>query len=143
MIVLVRSPLQYIILDTTLDDSVGEVMDKMANALKLKGAKELSELAVRGMINQETNGPTKNRSSTSLSFSGLKTKYMTLAKESIYSTETISYMLMNDIANLLLSSCNRAYEALKASKIDVSDIVVSGGVAKCNFLKRNHVDDFS
>ena len=117
MIVLVRSPLQYIILDTTLDDSVGEVMDKMANALKLKGAKELSELAVRGMINREINGPTKNRSSPSLSFSGLKTKYMTLAKESIYSTETISYMLMNDIANILLSSCNRAYESLRPVRL--------------------------
>jgi tRNA A37 threonylcarbamoyltransferase TsaD len=142
MVVLVRSPLRYIILDTTLDDSVGEVMDKMANVLKLKDAKDLSDLAARGMLSQEATSLTKDRPSTTLSFSGLKTKYMTLAKESIHSAETISCMLMNDMASLLLSSCNRAYESLKASKIDVTSIVVSGGVAKCGFLRRNPVADF-
>ena len=51
MLVLVRSPLRYVIMDTTLDDSVGEVMDKMANILGLKDAEELSDLAMRGTPN--------------------------------------------------------------------------------------------
>ena len=142
MVVLVRSPSQYVILDTTLDDSVGEVMDKMANTLKLKGAKDLSDLAACGAFDQKTRHPTKDNSSQMLSFSGLKTKYMTLAGESTYSTKEISFMLMNDIANMLLSACNRAYNSLQSSNIDVSSIVVSGGVAKCTFLRRNCVDFF-
>lgn len=136
MTVLVKSPLQYVVLDTTLDDSAGEVMDKMANALKLKDAKELSDLAARSTFNQQSKSSMKDGSSTITSFSGLKTKYMTLVSESMYPVEAISYMLMNDIADMLLSSCDRAYKSLRASKIDISNIVVGGGVAKCSFLRR-------
>jgi tRNA N6-adenosine threonylcarbamoyltransferase len=134
MIVLVKSPLQYVIMDTTLDDSVGEVMDKMANILGLRDAKELSDLATRGTPNQEFR-VWRSGSPPIMSFSGLKTRYMILAKESKHSAETISCMLMNDIAHILVHSCRHAFETLKASSIDVSNIVITGGVAKCRFLR--------
>ena len=130
----------YNILGKTLDDSAGEVFDKVARHLGLPypGGPQISK--VSGKINSSSfkfPRPMINTKCYDFSFSGLKTHITQLINNTDLTDELISEIAFdfeNAILDVLITKTLRAAEDL-----DVKNIVISGGVS-ANLRLRDRFD---
>ena len=120
----------YKILGKTLDDSAGEVFDKVARHLGLPypGGPEISNASSKiSSSSFKFPRPMINTNCYDFSFSGLKTHVTQLINKTTLTDELISdisYDFENAILDVLIS------KTLKASNdLNISDIVISGGVS--------------
>ena len=130
----------YNILGKTLDDSAGEVFDKVARHLGLPypGGPQISK--VSGKINSSSfkfPRPMINTKCYDFSFSGLKTHITQLINNTDLTDELISEIAFdfeNAILDVLITKTLRAAEDL-----DIKNIVISGGVS-ANLRLRDRFD---
>ena len=130
----------YNILGKTLDDSAGEVFDKVARHLGLPypGGPQISKAS--GKINSSSfkfPRPMINTKCYDFSFSGLKTHITQLIDNTDLTDELISEIAFdfeNAILDVLITKTLRAAEDL-----DIKNIVISGGVS-ANLRLRERFD---
>ena len=121
---------QYTIIGKTLDDSAGEVFDKVARHLGLPypGGPEISKASSKVSSSSYTfPRPMLNTTCYDFSFSGLKTHITQKINKTNLTDDQISdvaFDFENAILDVLIT------KTLKASdKLNIKDIVVSGGVS--------------
>jgi tRNA A37 threonylcarbamoyltransferase TsaD len=139
---------KYIQLGTTLDDSIGEAYDKTARLFDLEweggGGKALEKMAKKGIPGTyKFPVPMKHYKNCEFSFSGLKSavkrEYLKIQKERPLEPQDIanlSYDFQNTAAKHLLDRLNRAIQWCKKNAPQVGTVVVSGGVASNEELRR-------
>ncbi|WP_343189127.1 tRNA (adenosine(37)-N6)-threonylcarbamoyltransferase complex transferase subunit TsaD [Buchnera aphidicola (Chaitoregma tattakana)] len=137
-IVVSKSLGKYHVLGNCLDDSAGEVIDKVANMLGLQypGGAKLSKLASLGKLGAfKFPRPMINSNDFNFSFSGLKTHVSRIIlKNNINSLETranVARELENSIVSVLVDKC---FKAMKFTKL--SNLVISGGVSANHLLRK-------
>lgn len=148
MLVLVKAVGDYVQLGTTLDDSVGEAIDKASRMLGMPydpvvgPAALLASHAARGRpragLRMRVPRSSMISSSLDFSFSGLKTCLRTLV-EGLGAEMEGDPQLVCDIAKSFLDSCaehisDRVGRALRLLPADTRHLVVSGGVARNEYL---------
>ena len=133
---------EYEIIGRSLDDSVGEVFDKVARKMGLKypGGPEISLAANK--VNKSKfkfTRPMLNTDDLNFSFSGLKTSVIreinrVLLSENVISE--ISYEFQECVIDVLLK------KTLKASRMhNISTITVSGGVSANRRLRERFISE--
>ncbi|BBA84616.1 tRNA N6-adenosine threonylcarbamoyltransferase [endosymbiont of Euscepes postfasciatus] len=128
----------YKIIGETLDDSIGEIIDKIAKKLKLNypGGPEIYKLSKFGTENiYKFPIPIINNNNLNFSFSGLKTyiiniidKYKKIDNRLKYN---ISLELQNTLSNILIK---KSFNSLK--KFNVKTLLISGGVSSNIFIRK-------
>ncbi|MFN3505741.1 MAG: tRNA (adenosine(37)-N6)-threonylcarbamoyltransferase complex transferase subunit TsaD [Caldimicrobium sp.] len=131
---LVKDFENYELLGHTRDDAAGEVFDKVAKLLGLPypGGPAISALAKLGNSKKyDLPRPMLEEDTFDFSFSGLKTAvYMLLKKEKKLVKEDVCASFQRAICEVLVN------KTLKAARtLNVSNIVVSGGVSANDFLR--------
>ena len=133
---------RYTIMGETKDDALGEAFDKTAKLLNLgyPGGPEIEKLAKLSQIDRfRFPRPMINSDCLNLSFSGLKTAVL-------YAVQKLDVLLDEDKIDISNSFQNAAVDCivskvLKASiQENISDLVVSGGVAANEFLRCSLAD---
>tara|TARA_B100001564_G_C20650239_1_gene676483 strand:- start:1274 stop:2266 length:993 start_codon:yes stop_codon:yes gene_type:complete len=130
----------YDILGKTLDDSAGEVFDKVARHLGLPypGGPEISKASAKKKSSSfKFPRPMLNTSCYDFSFSGLKTHVTQLINETKLTDDLISdiaFDFENAILDVLITKTLRA-----AENLDIDNIVISGGVS-ANIRLRDRFD---
>ncbi len=134
---------QYIKLGETLDDSIGEAFDKVARMLGLgyPGGPIIEELAKKGN-GKRFNFPRAmiRRQGCDFSFSGIKTAVKNLLKNLELNEQNIadiSASFQECISDILLDRVNNAIIMAKSFKYEISNFVITGGVAANKFLTEN------
>jgi N6-L-threonylcarbamoyladenine synthase len=139
---------KYIQLGTTLDDSIGEAYDKTARLFNLEweggGGKALEKIAKKGIPGTYNFPvPMKRYKNCEFSFSGLKSaikrEYLKIQNKRLIEPQDIanlSYDFQNTVAKHLLDRLNRALLWCQKSAPQVDTVVVSGGVASNEELRR-------
>ncbi|WP_343188256.1 tRNA (adenosine(37)-N6)-threonylcarbamoyltransferase complex transferase subunit TsaD [Buchnera aphidicola (Ceratoglyphina bambusae)] len=142
-IVMAKSLGKYFILGDCLDDSAGEVIDKIAKMLGLSypGGEELSILAKSGKSGVFSfPKPMIYGNNFNFSFSGLKTHVSRVITKNCMNYQNkanVARELEETIINILVIKC---FKALKFTGI--KKLVVSGGVS-ANVLLRNRIRNMS
>eukprot|EP01122_Echinamoeba_exundans_P000779 TRINITY_DN10714_c0_g1_i1.p1 TRINITY_DN10714_c0_g1~~TRINITY_DN10714_c0_g1_i1.p1 ORF type:complete len:468 (-),score=15.49 TRINITY_DN10714_c0_g1_i1:432-1835(-) len=138
----------YALLGDSLDDAVGECIDKVARALRLQfrggGGKSIESLATRGIASDEfkIRVPLQRTRNCDFSFSGLKTACLTLIDNDpeILSDDSrkanFAASFQNTIALHLSDRVARAAQWCRLNYPNVRHLIVSGGVA-CNLTIRS------
>lgn len=126
-------------LGETLDDALGEILDKCARALGLKypGGPEIERYAKKGKTLFSLPKPMLQRGYT-FSFAGLKTAFIQLLDE-IKKYKNLDERLISDLAfSLQKTSFEILIYKLKKAKENfrVKSIIVSGGVASNQTLRK-------
>lgn len=140
-LVMVKKIGDYKILGESIDDSVGEVFDKVARSLGLPypGGALLSVMARRGVVNRYIfPKPMINHPNLNFSFSGLKTAVIRTIMSSPVDDQTkadIACGFERAIVEILSAKC---YQALK--KMHIKHLVLSGGVSS-NVILRSCLSD--
>ncbi len=145
-LVIVKSPMDYQVLGTTLDDAVGECFDKCAKMMKLPypGGPNVEKCALSGngarfKLPIPLQGNKDDEMKFKFSFSGLKSS----VKRHIEKLpDPLAQVDVNDLCASLqraisLSLIDRLHHAISycvTNKIGISAVVVSGGVAANKFL---------
>ena len=133
---------RYTIMGETKDDALGEAFDKTAKLLNLgyPGGPEIEKLAKLSQIDRfRFPRPMINSDCLNLSFSGLKTAVL-------YAVQKLDALSDEDKIDISNSFQNAAVDCivskvLKASiQENISDLVVSGGVAANEFLRCSLAD---
>ncbi len=133
---------RYTIMGETKDDALGEAFDKTAKLLNLgyPGGPEIEKLAKLSQIDRfRFPRPMINSDCLNLSFSGLKTAVL-------YAVQKLDALSDEDKIDISNSFQNAAVDCivskvLKASiQENISDLVVSGGVAANEFLRYSLAD---
>ncbi len=133
---------RYTIMGETKDDALGEAFDKTAKLLNLgyPGGPEIEKLAKLSQIDRfRFPRPMINSECLNLSFSGLKTAVL-------YAVQKLDALSDEDKIDISNSFQNAAVDCivskvLKASiQENISDLVVSGGVAANEFLRCSLAD---
>ena len=126
----------YILLGETLDDAVGESLDKVAKLLNLgyPGGPLIEKIATKGNINAfDLPHPLEFEKSLNFSFSGIKTAVSLLIKEQTQITEKIrndiAASFQNKIIEILKKRTILALKMLNKQKYNIKDIAIVGGVA--------------
>lgn len=132
---------KYKLLGETLDDSAGEVFDKIARLLEVQGGgATIEKMAYEGNPNRfDFSIPLKNRKDCDMSFSGLKTHFRILIQD----IKNITDQDKKDIAACLQEAITeslliKAKNALKMSSSEIKNnktFVISGGVAANQYIK--------
>ncbi|HFL8794693.1 MAG TPA: tRNA (adenosine(37)-N6)-threonylcarbamoyltransferase complex transferase subunit TsaD [Candidatus Azosocius sp. HAIN] len=141
----------YKILGETLDDSTGEILDKISKLLNLgyPGGKEIEKKSKKN-INNYYNFPkplTKNKN-LNFSFSGLKTHIKNIINKTNLNKniiENIAYSLQETIIDTLFIKCFRAIEFNKINNLSISGGVSINKKLKIKFLqliKKNKTNIF-
>ena len=142
LIVKVDAGGRYTIMGETKDDALGEAFDKTAKLLNLgyPGGPEIEKLAKLSQIDRfRFPRPMINSDCLNLSFSGLKTAVL-------YAVQKLDALSDEDKIEISNSFQNAAVDCivskvLKASvQENISDLVVSGGVAANEFLRCSLAD---
>tara|TARA_B100001123_G_scaffold451159_1_gene627861 strand:- start:659 stop:1756 length:1098 start_codon:yes stop_codon:yes gene_type:complete len=126
----INSKLQHKILGQTLDDSVGEVFDKVARNLGLNypGGPEISKFSSKiEKTPFKFPRPMINSNDYNFSFSGLKTHVINQIKKLQLNDKVISEISLefeNSISDVLITKTLRA-----ANENSIKNIVISGGVS--------------
>ncbi len=143
ILVIVNDYKKYKIIGHSLDDSAGEVFDKIANLIGLKypGGKKISQLAKYGKKNFNFPKPMINKNNFNFSFSGLKTHVNYFIKKNISKINKyqfkcdICFSLEESITELLV---NKSKKALK--KFNIKNLSVVGGVSSNNKLRKKMIN---
>jgi N6-L-threonylcarbamoyladenine synthase len=138
----------YLQLGTTLDDSIGEAYDKTARLFDLEweggGGKALEKIARNGIPGTYNfSVPMKHYKNCEFSFSGLKSavkrEFHKIQDERPVEAQDIanlSYEFQETAAKHLLDRLNRAIVWCKKNVPELNTVVVSGGVASNEELRR-------
>ncbi|MEE2769891.1 MAG: tRNA (adenosine(37)-N6)-threonylcarbamoyltransferase complex transferase subunit TsaD [Pseudomonadota bacterium] len=120
------------VIGSTVDDAVGEALDKSARIMSLPypGGPEIERLANQVSETElKLPRPMLKDPGLSMSFSGLKTAVINTFNDNQYSSEEIAFALQKAIADVLVIKTKRA---LKLN--DVKHLVFCGGVAANKYL---------
>lgn len=134
-LLLVEGVSHYRLLGTTRDDAVGECFDKSAKLLGLgyPGGPMIEQAARHGRPGAfELPHPMRGREGCDFSFSGLKTAVRQQVQKTALSDSFVADMaasLQTTIASILKDRTENALRRLEKEKINVSALVVAGGVA--------------
>jgi len=140
---------KYIQLGTSLDDSVGEAYDKTARLFDLeweggggKSLEKMAKLGISGKYNFPI--PMKRYKNCDFSFSGLKSavkrEYLEIQKERPITSQDIANLscgFQNSVSKHILDRLTRALQWCKQNAPRVNTVVVSGGVASNEELRKN------
>lgn len=135
IICLVKTPVDFQVLGNTIDDSVGESFDKVAKMLGLRypGGPEIQKYAKNGEPCFELPKPLYKKQGCDMSFSGLKTAVRRIIESNQINTEeeiaNMCASFQKTIAEILFQKCEHAIKICKENSINVSDLVIGGGVA--------------
>jgi len=140
-LVLVKSPMKFTEIGTTLDDAAGEAFDKSGKILGLDypAGPTIDKLAKKGDPNRFVFTKPKVKG-LNFSFSGLKTNFKNFinSKSEDFIKNNINHLcasLQNTIVEILIE------KILKAQKIHViNDFVVCGGVSANSYLRQKLLD---
>lgn len=131
---LVKDFENYELLGHTRDDAAGEAFDKVAKILGLPypGGPAISALAERGdPTKYHLPRPMLEDENFDFSFSGLKTAvYLLVKREKLISREDLCASFQKALCEVLVEKTFRA-----ARKLNISHIVVAGGVSANNYLR--------
>ncbi|MCE8163304.1 MAG: tRNA (adenosine(37)-N6)-threonylcarbamoyltransferase complex transferase subunit TsaD [Candidatus Moeniiplasma glomeromycotorum] len=124
---------QFILLGETLDDAIGECLDKSAISLgyKYPGGPVIEKLATKGQNTYHLPLP-KNDKTCDFSFSGLKSEVVRWAKKENFSLQVnnLACSLQNTLAEILTKKLKNAW--LTGS---VRTIIIGGGVIANQFFR--------
>jgi N6-L-threonylcarbamoyladenine synthase len=130
IILLIQEPGRFTVLGTTRDDAAGEAFDKIAKFLGIgyPGGRVIEELARKGSPDAvRFPRPMMDDPGCDFSFSGLKTAFLTYARNHAIDDSNLNDVLASfqeAICDVLVS---KTFKAAKAAGIKT--IVVGGGVA--------------
>ncbi len=134
---------RYYRLGTTLDDSAGEAFDKVAKMLGLgyPGGPVIEKCALNGDPRRFTlPRPMKGRAGCDFSFSGLKTAVrLTLQRLESRTPQTIADLaaaFQAAVTDVLIDRTREAVKIFRTGWPEGSALVVSGGVAANQFLRK-------
>lgn len=144
MIVLVRNVGDYTILGTTLDDSIGEALDKATVMLDIPLLADDSPAAAlertAELCNRTTDlklpCPLAGSKAIDFSFSGLKTALKYSIKNRTLSFEEKSSLAFEFQRAATAHLEDRLKLALHLCDGDIKDVVISGGVARNQFVRQ-------
>ena len=132
----------YKFLGGTLDDALGEAFDKVANILGLDfpGGALLELLAVKGDFKKiSLPKPLINVKNLNMSFSGLKTAALNhknkIGKNDI-SRSDLAASFQKSVADVLCKKIALAIDVSNKEFYNYKNVVVSGGVAANNYLRK-------
>lgn len=120
------------VLGSTVDDAVGEALDKSARIMSLPypGGPEIEILANKiHETKLQLPRPMLKDPGLNMSFSGLKTAVINTYTENNYSAEEIAYALQKAIADVLVIKTKRAI-----NNTDIKHLVFCGGVAANQYI---------
>ena len=139
---------KYRRIGTTVDDALGEAFDKTARLLKLgyPGGPQIENLAQSGNEDAyDLPKPLIHENNSYFSFSGLKTSIAQL----VYKQKKLTPKIKKDIAAsfqktigdiIKIKTKNAINEFMKITKPKSINIVVAGGVAANQYLKKTLID---
>ena len=139
-ILLAKSFKKFEIIGETLDDSVGEVYDKISIMLGLSypGGPIIEKLAKKSLGEFKFNlpKPLYKEKNLNFSFSGLKTSIRRIIDKGLNDNQKydLANEFQNVIADCLLSKVEMSIKRLGKKKI--KDFVLSGGVASNEFIRK-------
>ncbi len=133
LICIVKGPRSFEVLGQTLDDSVGEAFDKVAKMLGLgyPGGPAIQEYAQDGdPFRFDLPKPLYKKQGCNMSFSGLKTAVrLIVEKHENFNINDLCASFQRVVSELLFQKCEFALECCNNNGINISSIVVGGGVA--------------
>ncbi|OJW51276.1 MAG: tRNA (adenosine(37)-N6)-threonylcarbamoyltransferase complex transferase subunit TsaD [Alphaproteobacteria bacterium 41-28] len=133
----------YTYLGGTLDDAIGECLDKTARLLgyPYPGGPTIEKLALTG--NPEAFAlphPLKGQNGCSFSFSGLKTAARKIILENEASSPSFQAdfcaSLQKTIGEILVDRCHHAVTMALEKKPDIVNLVLAGGVAANQYFRK-------
>ena len=136
----------YKFLGGTLDDALGEAFDKVANILGLEfpGGPELELLAMQGDYKKiSLPKPLINVKNLDISFSGLKTAVLNCKNEmdkNKASPGDLAASFQKSVADVLCKKISLAIDISIEEYSNFKNVVVSGGVAANNYLRKKITD---
>ncbi len=127
---------KYKIIGQSLDDSAGELFDKISILLKLKlpGGKYISKLSKYSNKNLNFPKPLINKNTLNFSFSGLKThifNYIKNNKLNFNNKANIAFSLQESITTILVEKIK-----LASKKYKINNLSIVGGVSSNNYLRK-------
>lgn len=134
-IYIVKNVNNYILLGSTIDDSVGEAFDKVAKMLGMPypGGKHIEKKALLGEDIFKLPRPLINSKDLNFSFSGLKTatkieidKLIKINKKNI---NNICASFQKAVIDILLSKTQMSIDYSIRKKLNINNVVTAGGVA--------------
>lgn len=132
----------YTYLGGTIDDAIGECIDKTARLLGYgyPGGPTLERLALKGNPSAFTlPKPLKGQIGCFFSFSGLKTAARKIILEnegsSLAFQEDFCASFQKTIGEILVDRCHHALSQAFEKKPDINTLVIAGGVAANQYLK--------
>ncbi len=129
-------------LGTTLDDSVGEVYDKIAKNLNLPypGGPFIDQLAQQGKDTYHLVRPYLKNDNLNFSFSGLKSSLVNLVMKQNLKDINIPYLCASFQASVIDVLYEKTKRAL--TKYSVKQLIVTGGVASNSSLRQKFMTSF-
>ena len=134
------------VLGKTIDDSVGETFDKVAKMLNLgyPGGPIIEKSALNGDLEKfKLPKPMCTKDQPGLgcdfSFSGLKTAVRTISVNNKLSEHDIFDLcasFQDTVAKILVYKIRHALRFCKTERINIKALVISGGVAANNYIKK-------
>lgn len=136
LLVYCKSLGHYEVFGTTLDDAIGECLDKCGRFLNLPypGGIFIEQEALKGSIMVPLPIPMSQNSSNNFSFSGLKTAVFHIKDD--FSASDISYTIQNVIAKSLEKVIKKAM-----IHYETNTIIVGGGVINNKFFRQYFQDN--
>ena len=137
----------YKFLGGTLDDALGEAFDKVANILGLDfpGGPQLELLAMKGDYKKVSlPKPLINVKSLDMSFSGLKTAVFNCKNEidkNNISRCDLAASFQKSVADVLCKKISLAIDISNKEFSNYKNVVVSGGVAANNYLRKKIIEN--
>ena len=137
----------YKFLGGTLDDALGEAFDKVANILGLDfpGGPQLELLAMKGDYKKVSlPKPLINVKSLDMSFSGLKTAALNCNNEidkNNISRCDLAASFQKSVADVLCKKISLAIDISNKEFSNYKNVVVSGGVAANNYLRKKIIEN--
>lgn len=135
----------YKFLGGTLDDALGEAFDKVANILELgfPGGPQLELLAQKGDYKKiSLPKPLINSKNLDMSFSGLKTAVLNNSKKgkNDISNSDLAASFQKSVAEVLCKKISLAIDISNKESFNFKNVVVSGGVAANNYLRKKIIN---
>lgn len=133
----------YTYLGGTIDDAIGECLDKTARLLgyPYPGGPIIEKLALKGNPNAfKLPQPLKGKEGCSFSFSGLKTA----ARKVILENEGVCPVFQADfcasfqktIGDIIVDRCRHAFTMALEKKPEINNLVLAGGVAANQYFRQ-------
>lgn len=144
-LIIAKSPIHFQLLGSTLDDAVGECLDKVAKMLGLPypGGVHIEQLSRNGNMHKVAlPAPMLDQKEKpfTFSFSGLKSavrRYIELHPDlSEQDKCDIAASLQMTIGKSLMSRTENALKYCRREKIDLKAVVMAGGVAANQYLRQ-------